>query len=126
MAHVVLNTKKLSKRLWAEAVNTLCHTINRVYFYPSTKKTPYELWKGKKPNVSYFHIFGSIFYIMNDKEPLSKFDAKSDTGVVLNYSTNSKACCVYNMRTQTINQTMLLLIILVIFLSFQMKKISLV
>ena len=48
----MLNNKKLSKRLWAEAVNIACHTINRVYFYHGTKKTPYKLWKGKKPNVN--------------------------------------------------------------------------
>ena len=61
MAHVMLNTKTLSKRLWAEAINIACHTMNRVYFRSGTKKIPYELWKGKKPNISYFHIFGSTF-----------------------------------------------------------------
>ena len=43
MTCVMLNSKKLSKRLWAEPVNTTCHTINCVYFHPGTKKTPYEL-----------------------------------------------------------------------------------
>ena len=56
----VLGIPKLSRmsnvarNLWGEAVNTVCHTINRVYFRPSTKKTSYELWKGRKPNVKYF------------------------------------------------------------------------
>ena len=68
-------------------------------------------WNVKNPYVSYFHIFGSIYYILNYREHLGKFDAKSDTSVFLGYSTN---------------QSMLLLIILVIFLSFQMKKLSLV
>ena len=48
MACVMLNSKKMSKCLWIKAVNIACHTINRVYFCPGTKKTPYELWKGKK------------------------------------------------------------------------------
>ena len=52
--------------------------------------------------MSYFHIFGNIYYILNDRVHLGKFDAKSDTGVFLCYSTNSKAHRVYNMRTQTI------------------------
>ena len=34
--------------------------VNRVYFRPGTKKTPYELWKGRKPNVKYFRIFGIL------------------------------------------------------------------
>ena len=52
--------------------------------------------------MSYFHIFGSISYILNDREHLGKFDAKSDDGVFLGYSMNSKVYRVYNMRTQTI------------------------
>ena len=76
--------------------------INHVYFHLGTKKTPYKLWKGKKPNMGYFYIFGSICYILNDREYLGKFDTKSDTSVFLNYSTNRKVYHVYNMRTQTI------------------------
>ena len=108
MARVMLNSKKLSKRLWAEAINTTCHTINRVYFHPSIKKTSYDLWKGKKPSVSYFHIFGSTCYVFNDREHLGKFDSKSDIGIFLGYSNNSKAYNVFNRRSKLLwNQTML-------------------
>ncbi|XP_062119125.1 uncharacterized protein LOC133832859 [Humulus lupulus] len=34
MARVMLNSKKLSKRLWAEAIFTACYTINRVFLRP--------------------------------------------------------------------------------------------
>ena len=102
MTRVMLNSKKLTKRLWAEIVNTTCHTISHVYLRPSTKITPYELWKGKKCNVSYFHIFSSTCYILNDHEHLGKFDSKSDTGVFLGYSNNSIVYRIYNMRTQII------------------------
>ena len=51
MARVMLHNKKLPKSFWGEAVNTACHTLNRVYFRPDSKKTPYELWRGKKPVV---------------------------------------------------------------------------
>ena len=78
MARVMLHNKILSKSFWGEAVNTACHTLNRVYFKPDSKKTPYVLWRGKKPVVKYFRIFGSDFYILRDKEHLEKFDAKSD------------------------------------------------
>ena len=109
-AHVMSNSKKLSKRLWAEAMNTTCYMINRVYFCPGTKKTPYELWKYKKPNVSYFHIFCSICYILKDREHLGKFYSKSDTDVFLGYSTNSKTYRVYNMITQTIMESIIVVI----------------
>ena len=51
MAHVMLHNKKLSKSFWGEVVNTAYHTLNQVYFRPDSKKTPYELWRGKKPVV---------------------------------------------------------------------------
>ncbi|XP_012847829.1 PREDICTED: uncharacterized protein LOC105967762 [Erythranthe guttata] len=46
MARVMMNAKEIAPRFWAEAVNTACHIINRVYLRPGTTKTPYEIWKG--------------------------------------------------------------------------------
>ena len=69
------------------------------------KKTPYELWRGKKLVVKYFRIFGSDCYILRDRENLEKFDAKSDKGYFLGYSTTSRAYKVYNLRTKTIMES---------------------
>ena len=102
MTSVMLNNKNCPKDFGAEAVNTTCHTINLVYFCPSIRKTPYALWEGKKTNVSYFHIFGSTCYILNDREYLGKFDSKSDISIFLSYYNNSKAYRVYNIRTQIV------------------------
>ena len=68
MARAMLYNKDVARNLWGEAVNTACHMVNRVYFRPSTKKIPYELWKGRKPNVKYFRIFGSTCFILKDRE----------------------------------------------------------
>ena len=62
----MLHNKDVARNLCGEAVNTACHTVNRVYFRPGTKKTPYELWKGRKSNVKYFRIFGSTCFILKD------------------------------------------------------------
>ena len=56
MAIAMLHNKDVAKDLWGEAINTACHIVNWVYFRPGTKKTPYELWKGRKTNVKYFRI----------------------------------------------------------------------
>ena len=48
MTRSMLHNKDVARNLWGEVVNTVCYTVNRVYFKPSTKKTPYELWKGRK------------------------------------------------------------------------------
>ena len=75
MARVMLHNKDVARNLWGEAINTICHMINRVYFRPSTKKTLYELWKERKPNVKYFRIFGSTCFILKDRENVGKFNS---------------------------------------------------
>ena len=76
-----------------------------MYFRPDSKKTPYELWRGKKPVVKYFWIFGSDFYILRDRENLEKFDAKSDNVYFLGYSSTSRAYRVYNLRTKIVMES---------------------
>ena len=68
----------MARNLWGEAVNTACHMVNMVYFRLGTKKTSYELWRGRKPNVKYFRIFGSTCFILKDREIAGKFDSISD------------------------------------------------
>ena len=52
--------------------------------------------------MKYFCVFGSKCYILNDRENLGKFDAKSDEGIFLGYSTNSRAYRVYNKHTKMV------------------------
>ena len=52
--------------------------------------------------MKYFRVFGSKCYILNDRENLGKFDAKSDEGIFLGYSTTSRAYRVFNKRTKTV------------------------
>jgi transposase InsO family protein len=59
MARTMLDEYKSSDRFWAEAINTACYSINRLYLHRILKKTSYELLTGKNPNVSYFRVFGS-------------------------------------------------------------------
>ena len=55
--------------------------------------------------VKYFRIFGSDYYILRDRENLEKFDAKSDKGYFLGYSSTSRAYRVYNLRTKTVMES---------------------
>ena len=105
MARAMLHNKDVAKNLWGKAINITCHTVNRVYFKPGTKKTAYELWKGRKPDVKYFRIFGSTCFILKDRENVGKFDSWSDEGIFLGYSSTSKAYQVYNKRTMKVMET---------------------
>ena len=55
--------------------------------------------------ICHFHVFGCTCYILNDREQLGKFQAKSDKSVFLGYSINSRAYRVFNLRTKTIMES---------------------
>nr|GEW03845.1 uncharacterized mitochondrial protein AtMg00810-like [Tanacetum cinerariifolium] len=69
---------RLLEFLWAEAVSTTCFTQNRSIIHTRYNKTPYELLHGRKPNVKYFHMFGSSCYPTNEREDLGKMKPKAD------------------------------------------------
>ncbi|MCI03437.1 retrovirus-related pol polyprotein from transposon tnt 1-94, partial [Trifolium medium] len=89
----------------AEAMNTACYIHNRVTLRSCTSTTLYELWKGSKPTVKHFHVFGSKCYILADREQRRKMDPKSDEGIFLGYSTNIKAYRVFNYRTKVMMES---------------------
>ncbi|GAV63259.1 hypothetical protein CFOL_v3_06779, partial [Cephalotus follicularis] len=106
MGRTMLCENNLPKYLWAEAVNTACYIINRVMIRSILKKTPYEIFNDRKPNVSHLRPFGcKVFILNNGKDNLGKFDAKSDEGIFLDYSLNSKAYRVFNKRTLIIEES---------------------
>ncbi|GJW77358.1 retrovirus-related pol polyprotein from transposon TNT 1-94 [Tanacetum coccineum] len=68
-------------------------------------KTSYELIKGRKPNVQYFHVFGSLCYPKNDRDDLRKMKPKVDIGIFDGYFESSRGFRIYNRRTRKIMET---------------------
>ncbi|PKU66353.1 Retrovirus-related Pol polyprotein from transposon TNT 1-94 [Dendrobium catenatum] len=96
----------LPKYFWAEAVSTACYVLNRVNVRSNLNKTPYELLKGRTPNLSHLHVFGcKVFIHNNGKSALGKFDPKSDEGIFVGYSSVGKSYRVFNKRTLVIEET---------------------
>ena len=92
MARTMLLQSGVSPSLWAEAVNTACYITNMALLLPSLAKTPYELIKGYPPSISHFKVFGcKCFVLINGKDNLGKFDARSDEAIFLGYVPASKA-----------------------------------
>ena len=53
----------LPNSYWAEAVSTAAYLKNRTATTAFEKMmTPYELWYGKKPNLSNLRVFGCMTY----------------------------------------------------------------
>nr|GEY28946.1 hypothetical protein [Tanacetum cinerariifolium] len=75
-AQTMLSTAKVPLFFWAEAIATTCFTQNRSLVIPRHEKTPYHIINDKKPSVKFFHIFGSLCYIVRDGKNLDKMNEK--------------------------------------------------
>jgi len=101
----MLNDNLIPKYIWTKALNIARYLQNKIYIRSILKKNLYELWKGWKPNISYFHPFACKCFILNTKDNLEKFDSKSDNGTFLGYFETSKAFRVYSSRTLAVEET---------------------
>jgi transposase InsO family protein len=99
MARTMLDEYKTPDQFWAEAINTACYSINRLYLHRILKKTSYKLLTGKNPNVSYFRVFGSKCFILIKRGRSSKFAHKVVEGFLLGYDSNTRAYRVFNKST---------------------------
>ncbi|GKB40935.1 retrovirus-related pol polyprotein from transposon TNT 1-94 [Tanacetum coccineum] len=106
MARTMLNEQSIPQKFWCNAVDTSTYILNRILIRPFLGKTPYELFKGKKPSLEHFKVFGSKCFILNTKDYLTKFDPKSTEGVFLGYSPNSKAYIVLNKETMKVEESL--------------------
>nr|GEY18146.1 integrase, catalytic region, zinc finger, CCHC-type, peptidase aspartic, catalytic [Tanacetum cinerariifolium] len=90
----------------SSAIATACFTQNCSIIHHRFNKTPYELINGRKPDISFLHVFGALYYPKNDREDIRKLSAKGDIGFFIRYSTDSCAYRIYNRRTKKIMETM--------------------
>nr|GFA86204.1 retrovirus-related Pol polyprotein from transposon TNT 1-94 [Tanacetum cinerariifolium] len=105
-ARTMLIFSRASLFLWAEAIATACFTQNCSIIHRRFNKTPYELINGRKPDISFLHLFGALCYPKNDREDIGKLGAKGDIGFFIGYSADSCAYRIYNHRTKKIMETM--------------------
>ncbi|GJS38113.1 retrovirus-related pol polyprotein from transposon TNT 1-94 [Tanacetum coccineum] len=105
-ARTMLADSKLPTIFWAEAVSTACYVQNRVLVVKPHNKTPYEVFRGFKPALSFMRPFGCHVTILDTLDCLGKFDGKSDEGFFVRYSLSSKACRVYNTRTKRVEENL--------------------
>nr|GFA96419.1 hypothetical protein [Tanacetum cinerariifolium] len=104
-ARTMLSAAKVPLFFWAEAIATACFTLNRSLVIHRHEKTPYHIINDRKPSVKFFHIFGSICYIVRDGENLDKMKEKGDECIFMRYSNQSRAYRVFNKRTRVIMES---------------------
>ena len=78
---------------WGYALETVAFILNRV---PSkaVEKTPYEIWTGKTPSLSFFKIWGCEAYVK--RQISDKLAPKSDKCLFIGYPKETKGYYFYN------------------------------
>nr|GEW13244.1 hypothetical protein [Tanacetum cinerariifolium] len=94
-ARTMLIFSKAPMFLWAEVVATACYTQNRSLIHTRHHKTPYELVHNKKPDLTFFRLFGTLCYPTNDSEDLGKLQPTADTGIFVGLVPNSVLATPY-------------------------------
>ncbi|GKC15345.1 retrovirus-related pol polyprotein from transposon TNT 1-94, partial [Tanacetum coccineum] len=104
-ARTMLIFSKAPMFLWAEAVATACYTQNRSLIHTRHDKTPYELVHNKKPDLTFFRVFGALCYLTNDCENFGKLQPRADIGIFIRYAPSRKGYIIYNKQTRQIRET---------------------
>ncbi|GJY57067.1 retrovirus-related pol polyprotein from transposon TNT 1-94 [Tanacetum coccineum] len=104
-ARTMLIFSKAPMFLWAEAVATACYTQNRSLIHTLHNKTLYELVHNKKPDLTFFRVFGALCYPTIDSEDLGKLQPTADIGIFVGYAPSKKGYRIYNKRTRRIMKT---------------------
>nr|GEU40387.1 retrovirus-related Pol polyprotein from transposon TNT 1-94 [Tanacetum cinerariifolium] len=82
MVQSMMNLTTLPKSFWGYALETVAHILNMV----PTKKvdmTPYEIWHGKAPNLSYLRVWGCEALVKRDTP--DKLDSRSIKCIFVGY-----------------------------------------
>lgn len=100
-ARTLMIEKNIAIKYWKEVISTATHTLNIVQLKKDSFKTPYELWYGYKPSVSYLKVFGRKCYILKESRK-GKFNVKGDEGIFFGYSCKSKAYRCLNLSAHKV------------------------
>jgi hypothetical protein len=90
MMNAMLNSSGLSQTMWGEAVLSANYLLNRV---PRKKldKTPYELWKGRKPSYNHLKVWGCLAKVLAPLPKKMKIGPKTVDCIFIGYAAHSNA-----------------------------------
>ncbi|GBP25141.1 Retrovirus-related Pol polyprotein from transposon TNT 1-94 [Eumeta japonica] len=102
-ARCLLYDAQFEKFLWAEADNIAVFIKNRT---PAAgldqNTTPFEIWTGRKPNLSQLKIFASQVMVHIPKEKRRKWNKKAKKMLLVGYSENVKGYRLYDPTSHNV------------------------
>ena len=80
----------LANDMWGEAVLTANYLLNKPP-YKQLDKTPYELWKGRKPSYQYLKVWGCLAKVAVPLSKKVKISPRTIDCIFLGYAAHSSA-----------------------------------
>ena len=93
MVRSMMYLTDLPLSFWGYALETAALTLNRAPS-KSVETTPYELWFGKKPKMSFLKVWGCDAYVK--KLQLDKLEPKLEKRVFTEYPKDAIGCTFYH------------------------------
>lgn len=91
MTRSILKHMRVPNNMWGEAVRHATYLINRSATRTLPVMTPYEAYKGSKPNIGHLRVFGCIGYARVESPHRKKLDDRSRPLVHLGTEPGRKA-----------------------------------
>ena len=92
----------LGKQFWVRAMATAGYLLNRCPTSSNDKRSPYEVYFGKKPKWGHLRVFGCKCYVLKRSAKRSKLDNKATEAKFIGYDDNSKAYLIMDTVTQKV------------------------
>ena len=89
MMRCMMTASNIPQKYWPLVLAAATYTKNRCPSRVLGGRTPYEHWEGSCPDVSNLRTIGCTAYVLK-KQGHRKLDAKTTTGVMMGYSSESK------------------------------------
>ncbi|KAK8665989.1 hypothetical protein V6N13_006142 [Hibiscus sabdariffa] len=95
MVRSMMSHTDLPTSFWGYALETTAFTLNRVPS-KSVQKTPYEMWTGRRPNMSFMRVWGFQAYVKHQMS--TKLEPKSQKCTFVGYPKETKGYYFYNSK----------------------------
>lgn len=100
----MLRGSNLNNKFWGEALMCFSHVKNRIC-HKFKDKTPYELFCGRKPLVSYFKAFGCLAFVGLPKQLRNKLDMRAKLGVMVGYAKKTRGYRIWLLDKNEVVET---------------------
>lgn len=86
-ARCLMTEAKLDKKYWPECVLTAAYLGNRILTNTAEKKSPFEIFYRRKPDVKYLRLYGSKCFVrVPEEKRTSKLNPKGVKGCLVGYT----------------------------------------